>query len=239
MREQHRLGVLEVSASGHDHVEVVARLGGQGVNEVEHLAGDDPDVVAQEHLEQGGDLVVAAPAGAQPSAHLRTDLLQQEPLEGAVDVLVGRRWMEVARGVPLPQSIKTALELGQVAIGEQAGAVQGVGVRPRTGQVVGRQPPVEVGRAGQRLQLRRGALGEAAAPELAGAGDARRACVVHVATPIVSSASRMTSGRSGLAAVPSARSSSGVHHPHARTLPTSPGSRPARLGSTSRSHGSA
>ena len=52
-----------------------------------------------------------------------------------------------------------------VVVGEQTGAVQGVGVGDGAGQVVGHQPPVEVGRARERLELGRGAAGEATAPE--------------------------------------------------------------------------
>ena len=42
VREQHRLGVLEVGAARHDRVEVVASACvGERVDQVEHLAGDD------------------------------------------------------------------------------------------------------------------------------------------------------------------------------------------------------
>ena len=61
---------------------------GQRVDEVEQLLGERPGVVEQVHPQQGGDLVVARPAGAQPAAQLGADLLEQQPLQGAVHVLV-------------------------------------------------------------------------------------------------------------------------------------------------------
>jgi hypothetical protein len=65
---------------------------------------------------------------AQPAADLGTDLLEQQPLERAVHVLVAVGRPEVSGGVPLPQCGEPAEELGVVGVGEEPGAVQGVGV---------------------------------------------------------------------------------------------------------------
>ena len=59
-------------------------------------------------------------------------------------------------------------------VGEQPGRVQRPGVRPGAGEVVGRQPPVEVRAARERLELGARTAGEPAAPELA-----RRWCSAH------------------------------------------------------------
>ncbi len=59
MREQDRLSVLHVGATGHRDAKVSARLGNECVDDVEHQCADGARVVAQIHAKQGGDLVVA------------------------------------------------------------------------------------------------------------------------------------------------------------------------------------
>ena len=87
--EEHRLGVLEVGAAGHRHVRVGLGEADQRVLEVGDQAADDPGVVAQVHPEEGGDLVVAGPAGAQLAAEVGAEPLQQPALQRGVHVLVG------------------------------------------------------------------------------------------------------------------------------------------------------
>ena len=71
--------------------EVLPGLPGEHVDQVEHQAGDRARVVAQVGPEQRGDLVVARAPRPEPAADLGADLVEQQPLEGAVDVLVGGR----------------------------------------------------------------------------------------------------------------------------------------------------
>ena len=60
----------------------------QGVDDVEHEAGDDPRVLAQVHPEQGGHLVVARATGAQPAADVGAGPVDEPALERRVHVLV-------------------------------------------------------------------------------------------------------------------------------------------------------
>ena len=59
VREQHRLGVLQVGAARHGHPEVSICLRHQGIHDVEHQPAHQTGVFAQVHPEQGGHLVVA------------------------------------------------------------------------------------------------------------------------------------------------------------------------------------
>ena len=108
--EQHRLGVLQVGPARHHRTEVDPALGGQRVDQGQHLLGEDPRVVAQEHAQQRGDLVVAGPAGAQPAADLGADLVEQQPLQGAVHVLVGLGSRERPRVVRREESVEPGLQ---------------------------------------------------------------------------------------------------------------------------------
>ena len=54
VREQHRLGVLQVGPSGHDGAVVLFGLGLQGTDQVEHLCGDHGCGVAAQPLTSPG-----------------------------------------------------------------------------------------------------------------------------------------------------------------------------------------
>ena len=83
MREQHRLGVLQVRAARHDRGRVPLRLRSERVDEIDEQSGDAAPVLEQEQADERGDLVVAAAAGAQASAELRTDLEDEGGFERA------------------------------------------------------------------------------------------------------------------------------------------------------------
>ena len=66
------------------------RLSFEGLRQVEDRCDDVPRLIAQERLEQGGDLIVAGAAGAEAPADIGADLGEEQPLERAVNVLVAR-----------------------------------------------------------------------------------------------------------------------------------------------------
>ena len=180
VRQQHRLGVLEVRAARHGHPEVPLGLRRQRLDQLAHQLGDLAAVVAEEQPEQGRDLVVAGPAGPEPTAEVGAEALDQPALQRGVDVLVVGLGDELTRGDVGGQGVDAVEERRQAVVVEQPGAVQHRGVRLRAGQVVRREPPVEVGRAGQ-LGERRGRSGrEPATPQagrlLVGIVGCRRSC---------------------------------------------------------------
>ena len=88
--------------------------------------------VPQVHPQQGGDLVVAGPAGPQPTAQFGPDDLDQATFQGAVHVLVARRRAERPGGHRLVQLVQAGEQPGELVVGQQAGPVQGPGVGART-----------------------------------------------------------------------------------------------------------
>jgi hypothetical protein len=64
VREQHRLGVLQVRPPGHRGVRVRRGLRDERVDDVQDAGADPARGVAQPHPEQGGHLVVAGAPGA-------------------------------------------------------------------------------------------------------------------------------------------------------------------------------
>lgn len=165
VREQDRLGVLEVRTAGHRHVGVRLGEADHCVLELRDQAADDPGVVAQVHPEEGRDLVVAGAARAQLAAEVGAQPLQQAALQRGVHVLVGDGAGEGAVGDVRFEPVQAFEHPRQLVVREQPGLVQHARVRTRTGDVVRREPPVEVDGRGQLRQGLGGTVGETAAPE--------------------------------------------------------------------------
>ena len=115
VREQHRLGVLQVGAARHDRGRVRSACAARASIRSISRSRDRDRVVAQQHPDEGGDLVVAAAAGAQLAAELAAGDLDQAALEGAVHVFV-------ARGRQEPAVAHALLERGER--GEHAGELR-------------------------------------------------------------------------------------------------------------------
>jgi hypothetical protein len=112
----------------------------------------------------GRHLVVAAAAGAQLAAE-RADPLEQAALQGRVHVLVVGRRPEAAVVHRRAERVEGTQQVVELAVGEQAGAVQDTGVRPGGREVVRREAPVEVHAHRQPGQGLARPAGEPAAPQ--------------------------------------------------------------------------
>jgi hypothetical protein len=165
VREQYRLGVLQVRTARHHGGRVLVDLVQQRLDDVHDPGGDPPGAVAQPHPEQRGDLVVAGPAGTQLPAELGTRAFDQAPFQRGVHVLVRDDRRERAGRHVGGERVERTEHGGQLVVGQQLRAVQDPRVRTGAGDVVGREPPVEVGRQRQRGHRLGRPRREAAAPQ--------------------------------------------------------------------------
>ncbi len=145
MREEHRLGVLHMGHSRRRRLlgEVAFCLVHQRGLQLSEPRGDLSRVIAQVHPQVGRDLIVPAPASAQPAAQ-RPDALEQAPFQRGVHVLVGRGGPEGA-GLAVPaELIDRGEQPGDLLVVEQPSPVQHARVRAGREQVIAREPPVEL-----------------------------------------------------------------------------------------------
>ena len=107
------------------------------------------DGIAQVQQDVGGDLIVAAAAGVQPPPGI-PDQLGQAPLDGGMDVLVGR--LDGERPVPELRldPVEPVGDRPPVSLGQHAGLHQHAGVRARAGDVLGPHARVDRERGVQR-----------------------------------------------------------------------------------------
>ena len=152
MAEVDRLGALQVRVAGQRPVEVLLRAREHDAHQLRDRRARDGGALAREHREVGHDLVVARAGGVELAAD-RPGELGQAPLDRHVDVLVVR----VERKAPVAQLELDGVEAGQqrVAIlgGDDLPRGQHARVRARLRDVLRPQPPVEVDRRVQALEV--------------------------------------------------------------------------------------
>src|SRR5690606_9231572 len=129
-------------------------------------------VVEQVEADERGDLVVAAAPRAKLAPELRTRDGDQVAFERTVHVFVGLFGGDTAVVDRCGESDECVEHPLLLVTGEVARRRQRRRVRAGTGDVVGGELPVEVGRLAQAGQLRRRTTGEACAPEGADVGGA-------------------------------------------------------------------
>ena len=168
--EQYRLGVLQVGPARHRGIGMRGRLSCDRVDELNQQAGDHGGMVEQIQPHKGGDLVVAAAAGAEPAAQFGAGDLDESALERPVHVLVGLERGELTArdsGVERIDGREHPFEFRGCQI---ASLLQRRRVRPRPSQVILRELPIEVSRAAERGERGRRAGREPGTPQRAFVG---------------------------------------------------------------------
>lgn len=187
MRQQHRLGPLEVRVARQAHRVTVDAAGqgsvgpiGEHVDEAENQLGGRRHLAHHVVAERGGDLVVARPAGVDLAAD-RADQLGDPAFDGGVDVLVGGDEVEHAGPVLHLDRVQATEEGGQLPLVDEARPVQTPDVRLGAGDVVGQETLVVAERLGELDERLGGRDVEPTVPELAPIGG--RAVLGHRCEP--------------------------------------------------------
>ena len=165
MREEHRLGALEVRVAGHDGVGVLL-----GEVDQRGLQRDEVDGGASRRLddveaEVGSDLVVAGAGGVELAGE-RADLLCEAGLDVHVDVFELRLEDECAVLELVEDLVEAPFDLAGFGGGDDVLAREHAGVGNRRLDVLGEEHGVGVDGGGVGLDELVGGLVEAAGPGL-------------------------------------------------------------------------
>ena len=163
MREQDRLGRLDVGRAGQDRGPLAFRKCDQGPLEREQREIEVVDRPTRPEAQVRRDLVVARTPGVELAGQ-RPDLLEEGRLHVHVDILEG--------GVPVERPGRRVAREGHQAVGEagdlvdgqQPGPTESADVRDRARDVVGGEGGVDLDRAGEVRHARIRVTAEPPAP---------------------------------------------------------------------------
>ena len=150
--EVHRLRALQVRVAGHRPVEVALGAREQHLDQRDDPAARLLGGLTHEHHDIGRDLVVAR-AGRVKLAADTADERREAPLDRHVDVLIVGLEDEAAAAELLGDLVQPAGQLLRLAGVEHADRGEHRRVRARLLDVVAPQPPVEVDRRVDRLEV--------------------------------------------------------------------------------------
>jgi hypothetical protein len=163
---------LQVRKARHDEAGVLLGLRGEGADEGDQQLVDLVDFLAQPEAQVGRDLVIARASGMEALAGF-ADEGGEAPLYVEVNVLGIERPLEAAVLDLAPHALEPALDRRKIPLRDDAGRGQHAGMGKRTGDVLPREPPIEVDRGAEALDALVDGLPEAPRPKLRLTGHAR------------------------------------------------------------------
>ena len=175
MREQHRLGGLDVGRAGQDGHPLALGQADQRPLEIEQRDIEVVDGAPRPQAQVRGDLVVARTAGVEAPGE-RADPLGQRRLEVHMDVLERRVPGEPARRDVGGEGGKPVDEGRDLVSRKEPGAAESADVGDRAGDVVGGERRVDLDRAREVGDARVRLAAEPPAPGPHRASVVRRTC---------------------------------------------------------------
>ena len=165
MSDEHGLRVLHVGAARHHRVPGAHSLPDESLSDIENATGQVTSLLAQVHANECGDLIIAGASRAELASQRRSRSLDEATLQRGMDVLVvgsGHKRTRSDIGVQARQSI---VHVRAFLVGQQANAMQLIGVRMRASDIHVGQTEVEVRRHAQCSQCLRRPSRKTTAPQ--------------------------------------------------------------------------